>query len=99
LLCPLLAAPKDLPGVPIEQRKQALAEVLPREGDAIIFNVHYDCDGATVFKHACALGCEGIRTGIASLLYASRLAQPNDREWRCPISAGQHNVVPLGTAR
>jgi bifunctional non-homologous end joining protein LigD len=45
---------------PIEQRKHALADVLQRERDGIIFNVHYDCDGATIFKHACALGCEGI---------------------------------------
>jgi hypothetical protein len=24
------------------------------------FNQHYLCDGAVVFKHACALGCEGV---------------------------------------
>jgi hypothetical protein len=30
-----------------------------RERDGIVLNVHYECDGATVFKHACALGCEG----------------------------------------
>jgi ATP-dependent DNA ligase len=51
---------KDLRRVPIEQRKQALAGLLHRERDGIVLNVHYDCDGATVFKHACALGCEGI---------------------------------------
>jgi bifunctional non-homologous end joining protein LigD len=47
---------KDLRSVPIEQRKHALADVLRRERDAI----HYDCDGETIFKHACALRCEGI---------------------------------------
>jgi ATP-dependent DNA ligase len=26
----------------------------------IALNEHYDSDGAVVFKHACALGCEGI---------------------------------------
>jgi bifunctional non-homologous end joining protein LigD len=36
------------------------AEILHPERKAIVFNVHYDCDGATIFKHACALGCEGI---------------------------------------
>jgi bifunctional non-homologous end joining protein LigD len=51
---------KDLRSTPIEQRKQALADVLHRERDCIVLNVHYDCDGATVLKHACALGCEGI---------------------------------------
>lgn len=28
--------------------------------ESIAYNEHYDGDGATVFKHACALGCEGI---------------------------------------
>ena len=51
---------KDLRRVPIEQRKQVLADLLHREREGIVLNVHYDCDGATIFKHACALGCEGI---------------------------------------
>ena len=51
---------KDLRRVPIEQRKKALADLLGRERDGIVLNAHYNCDGATVFKHACALGCEGI---------------------------------------
>jgi bifunctional non-homologous end joining protein LigD len=51
---------KDLRRVPIEQRKQALAGLLHPERDGLVLNVQYDCDGATVFKHACALGCEGI---------------------------------------
>ena len=51
---------KDLRSVPIEQRKQALADVLCRERDGIVFNLHYNCDGATIFKHVCALVCEGI---------------------------------------
>jgi bifunctional non-homologous end joining protein LigD len=51
---------KDLRRVPIEQRKQTLVGLLRRERDGLVLNVHYDCDGATVFQHACALGCEGI---------------------------------------
>ena len=51
---------RDLRRTPIEERKQALAGLLHRERDSIVLNVHYDCDGATVFKHACGLGCEGI---------------------------------------
>ena len=51
---------KDLRSGPIEQRKRALAELLQRQRDSIVLNVHYDCDGETVFQHACALGCEGI---------------------------------------
>ena len=41
-------------------RSATLANVLFRELDGIAFNRHYDCDGAIIFKHACALGCEGI---------------------------------------
>jgi hypothetical protein len=34
---------------------------LPLPAPALSFgDVHYDSDGATIFKHACALGCEGI---------------------------------------
>jgi ATP-dependent DNA ligase len=51
---------KDLRRVPIEERKRALSDVLLRGHDSIVLNVHYDCDGATVFEHSCKLGCEGI---------------------------------------
>ena len=51
---------KNLRRTPIEERKHALANVLYRERDGIAFNKHYDGDGAIIFKHACALGCEGI---------------------------------------
>jgi bifunctional non-homologous end joining protein LigD len=42
------------------ERKHILAKLLghPHEGTA--FNEHYAGDGAITFKHACALGCEGI---------------------------------------
>src|ERR1700745_1571802 len=51
---------RGLRSPPIEQRKRALADLLHRARDSIVLNVHYDTDGETVFKHACALGCEGI---------------------------------------
>jgi bifunctional non-homologous end joining protein LigD len=63
---------KDLRRVPIEQRKQALAGLLRRERDGIVLNVHYDCDGETIFKHACKLGCEGIVSKRLGSLYRSR---------------------------
>jgi bifunctional non-homologous end joining protein LigD len=44
----------------IEERKHALANVLYRERNGIVFNMHYDGDGSIVFKQACALGCKGI---------------------------------------
>jgi bifunctional non-homologous end joining protein LigD len=51
---------KDLRREPLEERKHALANLLYREHDGIILTRHYDGDGATMFKQACALGCEGI---------------------------------------
>ena len=51
---------KDLRWVPIEQRKHALASLLQGYRDGIVFNQHYNGDGAIIFKEACALGCEGI---------------------------------------
>jgi bifunctional non-homologous end joining protein LigD len=51
---------EDLRLLPIERRKQALAELLRGTRHGIAFNTHYAADGMTVFKHACTLGCEGI---------------------------------------
>jgi len=51
---------QDLRGLPIEQRKQALAELVsaPHPGNAV--NEHYVGDGAIVYRQACRLVCEGI---------------------------------------
>jgi hypothetical protein len=37
-----------------------LAGLLRRPDDGIAFNKHFDGDSAIIFKHACALGCEGM---------------------------------------
>jgi bifunctional non-homologous end joining protein LigD len=50
----------DLRRTPIEERKDFLAKLLNRRQEGIAFNQHYLCDGAVLFKHACALGCEGV---------------------------------------
>ena len=44
----------------IEERKRLLANLLRRAHPGIALNQHYDGDGAIIYKHACALGCEGI---------------------------------------
>jgi hypothetical protein len=51
-------------------RSNCLADAVARQQSAkypgwlpacgIAFNQHYDADGAIIYKHACALGCEGI---------------------------------------
>ena len=51
---------EDLHRTPIEERKRTLARLLRRSHPGVALNEHFDGDGAVVFKHACALGCEGI---------------------------------------
>jgi ATP-dependent DNA ligase len=43
-----------------ERRKALLADLLRDTRDGIAFNQHFEADGAIVFEHACALGCERI---------------------------------------
>ncbi len=50
---------KDMRRAPIEERKATLAKLPSRALDGIAFN-DYSGDGAIIYKHACALGCEGI---------------------------------------
>jgi bifunctional non-homologous end joining protein LigD len=50
----------DLRRAPLQERKGSLAKLLSRPHEGIAFNQHFACDGAVLFKHACALGCEGI---------------------------------------
>jgi len=66
---------KDLRRDPIEARKRALARLLRRAHPGIVFNEHYDGDGATVYEHACALGCEGIVSKRLGSSYRSGRAQ------------------------
>jgi ATP-dependent DNA ligase len=51
---------KDLRWQPIEDRKATLADLLQGIDDGLAFNQHFTGDGAMIFEHACALGCEGI---------------------------------------
>jgi bifunctional non-homologous end joining protein LigD len=44
----------------LEACKGALDELLRSVRDGIAFNRHFAGEGAIVFKHAWALGCEGI---------------------------------------
>jgi bifunctional non-homologous end joining protein LigD len=51
---------EDLRRVRIEERKRALAKLLGRFQPGIVVNEYFEGDGAIIYKHACALGCEGI---------------------------------------
>jgi bifunctional non-homologous end joining protein LigD len=50
----------DIRSTPIEERKQRLAWTLRQTHPGISINATYDGDGAAIYEHACALGCEGI---------------------------------------
>jgi bifunctional non-homologous end joining protein LigD len=51
---------EDLRRIPIEHRKAKLVHLVGARHPGIVVNQHYDGDGAIIFGHACALGCEGI---------------------------------------
>ncbi len=59
----------DIRRKPIEERKRQLAKLLPHPHPGIALNEHYEGDGAIVYKHACALGCEGIVSKRRGSLY------------------------------
>jgi bifunctional non-homologous end joining protein LigD len=50
----------DLRNHKLIDRKNRLAKMLARAGNAIQFNEHLAHDGPAVFEHACRLGLEGI---------------------------------------
>ena len=45
---------------PWEIRRATLTGLLRKAGPGIRLSEHLDGDGATIFRHACALGAEGI---------------------------------------
>jgi bifunctional non-homologous end joining protein LigD len=51
---------KDQRALPLEERKARLADLLTPGAGGIELNEHIEADGASVFRHACKLGCEGI---------------------------------------
>jgi bifunctional non-homologous end joining protein LigD len=51
---------KDLRNAPIEQRKGLLGNLVRVIHYGITLNEHYEGDGATIYRHACSFGCEGI---------------------------------------
>jgi ATP-dependent DNA ligase len=62
---------EDLRRTPIEERKRILAKLVSHPHEGIAFNEHYTGDGSIIYKHACALGCEGIvskRLGVEPII-------------------------------
>jgi hypothetical protein len=68
---------------------------------AIALNAHYEADGAIVYKHACALGCEGIVSKRLGSTYRSRAKagskSPIHRATPAPSAAGCLGLAVRGT--
>jgi len=80
-LFPIAGAPaadgKDLWHEPIERRKALLAQLVRKPLAGIVVNATFEEPGDVVFKHACALGCEG----IVSKRLGSRYRAGRTRDW------------------
>ena len=68
---------EDLRPLPLAQRKKRLARLLARVPPGIELTEHTDEDGATVFRHACAMGLEGIVSKRQAAPHRSGLS----RDW------------------
>ena len=51
---------RDLRPAPLEERRAALAKLLSQVKGGVHLSDHVEADGPIVFRHACALGVEGI---------------------------------------
>ena len=89
---------EDTRGERLENRKRALADLLRGTDDGIAFNKHFDGDGAIVFRHACALGCEGIvskRLGHRPRTHVRRAVE--ERTWLSPQRSAQSTLLHIGS--
>jgi ATP-dependent DNA ligase len=68
----------DLRRDPLEVRKATLASVLAKAASGLRLNEHIEHeDGATVFRHACKMGLEG----IVSKRLGSRYRSGRSKDW------------------
>ena len=79
---------EDLRRQPLETRKAALARLLGGAPVGLALNAHYEAEGAIVYQHACALGCEGIASKRKESPYRSGRALL--AEGKEPERAGSH---------
>jgi ATP-dependent DNA ligase len=77
---------------PLGDRKARLARLLTRALAGIVYNEYTDEDGATVFRHACKLGFEGI---VSKRLTAPYRSGPS-RDW---FKVKNPNSPPMIQAR
>jgi bifunctional non-homologous end joining protein LigD len=68
---------RDLRWQPLERRKAMLAQLVRKPVSGLVLNATVEEPGDIVFKHACALGCEG----IVSKRLASRYRSGRSKDW------------------
>jgi bifunctional non-homologous end joining protein LigD len=68
---------RDLRSTPLEDRKRTLTRLIGKPPPGIMLNATFEEPGDIVFKHACALGCEG----IVSKRLGSRYRSGHSRDW------------------
>jgi bifunctional non-homologous end joining protein LigD len=68
---------RDLRREPLEVRKRRLAQLLHKPLPGLVLNATFEEPGDVVFKHACALRCEG----IVSKRLGSRYRSGRSRDW------------------
>jgi len=81
---------RDLRGLPLVDRKEMLAGLVP-EGDGLLrLSTHFEDDGDMVLRHACRLSLEGIVSKLAASPYRSG----RGRSWvKSKCSARQEFVI------
>ena len=57
--------------MPIEMRKQKLAQLVRHVGSGLHLSEHLHGHGTEIFEHACTLGCEGIVSKRVGSRYVS----------------------------
>jgi bifunctional non-homologous end joining protein LigD len=67
----------DLRREPIEARKAMLTQLVREPLPGLVLNATFEEPGDVVFKHACALGCEG----IMSKRLGSRYRSGRTKDW------------------
>jgi bifunctional non-homologous end joining protein LigD len=60
---------RDTRSLPLRERKQLLSSILPTDGDTVRLSEDIAGDGASIFRHACALHAEGIVSKRADAPY------------------------------
>src|SRR5262249_49231974 len=82
---------RDLRGLPLLERKAALAEVLVKPPERLLLSEHLACDSRAFFRQVVQLGCEGIVSKGAAGSYTTRPTLCRSR--RCPRCGRGHTVI------